>query len=76
MLAWVLSWCSRYSGPADLVENTARPAFPSVDTFITLALLGALAMFTLPHHFIIGVVECRTMGICGLLAGFFPAVSS
>lgn len=61
-----------YSGPADLVENTTRPAFSGVDTFITLALLGALAMFTLPHQFHIGVVECRDHGHLRAARWLFP----
>ena len=48
-----------YDGPADLVAGTVMPSFSNADSFITLSLLGALAMFTLPHQFHIGVVECR-----------------
>lgn len=50
---------SLYSSPADWAEQTAPIAFSSTGTFLTLVLLGALAMFTLPHQFHIGVVECR-----------------
>ncbi len=48
-----------FGGPADLAARTVMPAFSNADSFITLSLLGALAMFTLPHQFHIGVVECR-----------------
>ncbi|MCA1779411.1 MAG: hybrid sensor histidine kinase/response regulator, partial [Xanthomonadaceae bacterium] len=48
-----------YDGAADLGRSTPALAFSSGGTFITLMLLGALAMFTLPHQFHIGVVECR-----------------
>ena len=48
-----------YGGPAQLAAGTSMPAFSNADSFITLSLLGALAMFTLPHQFHIGVVECR-----------------
>ena len=34
-------------------------ASTSPDGFLPLVLLGALAMFTLPHQFHVGVVECR-----------------
>src|SRR5688572_23711674 len=37
----------------------SRPAAPSTGGFMPLVLLGALAMFTLPHQFHVGVVECR-----------------
>ena len=48
-----------YDGPGDWSVSTPRQPFSSLGTFITLMLLGALAMFTLPHQFHIGVVECR-----------------
>lgn len=48
-----------YSGPADWAARTAPIPISSTGTFLTLVLLGALAMFTLPHQFHIGVVECR-----------------
>ncbi|TVS09888.1 MAG: response regulator [Wenzhouxiangella sp.] len=50
---------SLYGSPAGLLAETTLPAFTNADNFITLSLLGALAMFTLPHQFHIGVVECR-----------------
>ncbi|GAB4170500.1 MAG: PAS domain-containing hybrid sensor histidine kinase/response regulator [Wenzhouxiangellaceae bacterium] len=48
-----------YEGPMDWARST--PSIPpgSLDSFLTLVLLGVLAMFTLPHQFHIGVVECR-----------------
>jgi len=48
-----------YQGPGDWAASTPGQPFSSLGTFITLVLLGALAMFTLPHQFHIGVVECR-----------------
>lgn len=48
-----------FSGPADLAAAPGRPEPSNPGGFITFALLGALAMFTLPHQFHIGVVECR-----------------
>lgn len=48
-----------FDGPGDWAASTPRQTFSSLGTFITLTLLGALAMFTLPHQFHIGVVECR-----------------
>jgi len=42
-------------------DVSALPAAPpsSADGFAPLVLLGVLAMFTLPHQFHVGVVECR-----------------
>ncbi len=48
-----------YAGPGDLQAATPSLEFREPASFWTLALLGALAMFTLPHQFHIGVVECR-----------------
>jgi PAS domain S-box-containing protein len=43
--------------PADAVSQAASK--PAADGFMPLVLLGVLAMFTLPHQFHVGVVECR-----------------
>ena len=48
-----------FGSPAELAAETTLPAFANADNFLTLAFLGALAMFTLPHQFHIGVVECH-----------------
>ncbi len=51
-----------FDGPADLFSRSAGtlPVRPlDLGVFATLALLGVLAMFSLPHQFHIGVVECR-----------------
>jgi Na+/proline symporter/signal transduction histidine kinase/CheY-like chemotaxis protein len=48
-----------FAGPADLQASTQALEFREPGSFLALALLGALAMFTLPHQFHIGVVECR-----------------
>lgn len=45
-------------GLGDLPEVAAPPPQPA-DGFAPLVLLGALAMFILPHQFHVGVVECR-----------------
>ena len=61
-----------YQGPADMIEQTATPVFSSADSFLTLTLLGALAMFTLPHQFHIGVVECRSESHLKVARWLFP----
>ncbi|MBX3724718.1 MAG: PAS domain-containing hybrid sensor histidine kinase/response regulator [Xanthomonadales bacterium] len=38
------------------------PALGGGDGFLALAVLGALAMFTLPHQFHVGVIECADAG--------------
>lgn len=63
---------SLYSGPADMLSQVQPPAFANGDTFITLSLLGALAMFTLPHQFHIGVVECRDQSHLRTARWLFP----
>lgn len=45
-------------GDFDIAVPSAPPPQP-VGGFIPLVLLGALAMFILPHQFHVGVVECR-----------------
>ena len=44
-------------GEVDTTNATPRPS--SSDGLFGLVVLGALAMFTLPHQFHVGVVECR-----------------
>ena len=61
-----------YSGPGEMMQATQVPAFANADTFLTLALLGALAMFTLPHQFHIGVVECRDQSHLRAARWLFP----
>ncbi|MFU8832703.1 MAG: PAS-domain containing protein, partial [Wenzhouxiangella sp.] len=61
-----------YTGPGEFITETTRPAFANPDTFITLALLGALAMFTLPHQFHIGMVECRDQSHLRAARWLFP----
>ena len=47
-------------GLGDLPQAAAAPLPPrGADGFAPLVLLGALAMFVLPHQFHVGVVECR-----------------
>ena len=61
-----------FSGPADLMAAATPPPFADADSFVTLALLGALAMFTLPHQFHIGVVECRDQAHLRAARWLFP----
>ncbi len=61
-----------YPGPGDMLEQTVTPAFSGTDSFLTLMLLGALAMFTLPHQFHIGVVECRSESHLKVARWLFP----
>lgn len=44
--------------PPDAVP-VARPGAGDLSGFVPLVLLGLLAMFTLPHQFHVGAVECR-----------------
>jgi Na+/proline symporter/signal transduction histidine kinase/CheY-like chemotaxis protein len=50
-----------HGGFGDLLQASSRlPApTPPGSNFLTLVLLGALAMFSLPHQFHLAVVECR-----------------
>ena len=41
------------------IEATQLPVAPAAGGFVPLVLLGALAMFVMPHQFHVGVVECR-----------------
>lgn len=53
---------SLYPGPLSLVgawQDAAPPIAPRPMAYVTLTLLGALAVFTLPHQFHVGVVECN-----------------
>ncbi|MCQ4167054.1 hybrid sensor histidine kinase/response regulator [Tahibacter harae] len=43
----------------DMPAASVAPARPETGGFLPLVLLGVLAMFTLPHQFHVGVVECR-----------------
>jgi signal transduction histidine kinase/Na+/proline symporter len=61
-----------FDGPADWQRETAPLGFSSPDTFVALMLLGALAMFTLPHQFHIGVVECRDQRHIRVARWLFP----
>lgn len=62
-----------FDGPIDLVERTAHPPFAAGDNFLVLMLLGALAMFTLPHQFHIGLIECRDPAHLRAARWLFPA---
>ncbi|KZC38671.1 MULTISPECIES: PAS-domain containing protein [Rhodanobacter] len=56
--------------PADLPANV--PAPPDSSGFPALILLGALAMFTMPHQFYAGIVECREDGQLRTARWLFP----
>jgi signal transduction histidine kinase len=50
-----------HEGPLPLAQEAhagLAPAAGGSDGFLTLIVLGALAMFTLPHQFHVGVIEC------------------
>jgi Na+/proline symporter/CheY-like chemotaxis protein/anti-sigma regulatory factor (Ser/Thr protein kinase) len=61
-----------FSGPAEFSSRAPSPEFSNFDTFLTLMLLGALAMFTLPHQFHISVVECREESHLRMARWLFP----
>jgi PAS domain S-box-containing protein len=64
-----------FDGPGDLLARSAGmvPLRPlDLGVFLTLALLGVLAMFSLPHQFHIGVVECRDGGHLKTARWLFP----
>ncbi len=46
-------------GLGELPSAPARSSLPSSGGFMPLVILGALAMFLMPHQFHVGVVECR-----------------
>ncbi|HEY8587891.1 MAG TPA: PAS-domain containing protein [Rhodanobacter sp.] len=48
------------------------PALPDSGGFPALILLGALAMFTMPHQFYAGIVECRDDGHLRTARWLFP----
>ncbi|MFU8878171.1 MAG: PAS-domain containing protein, partial [Wenzhouxiangellaceae bacterium] len=61
-----------FDGPADWQATTPALPISSLGTFFTLMLLGAVAMFTLPHQFHIGVVECRDSNHIRTARWLFP----
>ena len=56
--------------PAGLPAHV--PAPPDSGGFPALILLGALAMFTMPHQFYAGIVECRSDGNLRTARWLFP----
>jgi signal transduction histidine kinase/Na+/proline symporter/CheY-like chemotaxis protein len=57
----------------DLPDVPAAPPPPDgASGFPALVLLGALAMFTLPHQFHVGIVECRDEGQLRTARWLFP----
>lgn len=65
-----------YDGPLEL-HAQAAPLLeaqhdPRWGTYATLAFLGVLAMFTLPHQFHVGVVECQDRRQLRTAAWLFP----
>ena len=61
-----------YDGPADWQSRTAPLPFSAPDSFVALVLLGVVAIFTLPHQFHIGVVECRDQRHIRVARWLFP----
>lgn len=63
-----------FDGPLALAEaSRSLPApTPPGTNFLTLVLLGALAMFSLPHQFHLGVVECRDVNHVRTARWLFP----
>ncbi|MGY0503943.1 hybrid sensor histidine kinase/response regulator [Luteimonas sp. e5] len=51
---------------------TPLAAAPTTDGFVPLVILGVLAMFTLPHQFHVGVVECRDSAHLRTARWLFP----
>lgn len=62
--AFVWFGLDAHAGPSLQLPAHAMPAIPVEPSagFVPLVLLGALAMFILPHQFHIGVIECRDEG--------------
>lgn len=63
-----------YDGPIALSNAAASlpPPAPPGTSFLTQVLLGALAMFSLPHQFHLGVVECRDVAHVRTARWLFP----
>ncbi|MCK7594660.1 PAS domain-containing hybrid sensor histidine kinase/response regulator [Pseudomarimonas salicorniae] len=65
-----------YQGPLDLHAQWSAgvPASetPRWSAYVTLAFLGLTAMFTLPHQFHVGVVECADRGQLRTARWLFP----
>lgn len=59
------------NGPDTLAATTASPP-PDLQGFAPLVVLGILAMFTLPHQFHVGIVECRDERDLRLARWVFP----
>jgi Na+/proline symporter/signal transduction histidine kinase/CheY-like chemotaxis protein len=57
---------------AQAAQALPEPAPPGTG-FLTLVLLGALAMFSLPHQFHMAVVECRDASMVRTARWLFPA---
>ena len=55
-----------------IAQRSALPAPAPGGGFLALVLLGALAMFTLPHQFHIGIVELREPGHLRTARWLFP----
>lgn len=70
-IALVWFW---FDGPAALSRASAGlpPPAPPGTAFLTLVLLGALAMISLPHQFHVGIVECRDVAHMRTARWLFP----
>ncbi|HET6602697.1 MAG TPA: NahK/ErcS family hybrid sensor histidine kinase/response regulator [Xanthomonadaceae bacterium] len=65
-----------YGSPAELATAWRAQEVAAVDpqpvAYLTLTVLGALAMFTLPHQFHVGVVECEDRARLRTARWLFP----
>ena len=59
LLAMLVLGAFVWFGARGLPEAVRLPPAPSSGGFMPLVILGALAMFLMPHQFHVGVVECR-----------------
>ena len=59
LAGFVLWWLPRQPGVGALLAATPVVTSPAGGGFVPLMLLGAVAMFILPHQFHMAVVECR-----------------
>ena len=61
-----------YEGPEQFISQTPSLEFSGLDGFLVLMLLGALAIFTLPHQFHITLIECRESSHLNAARWLFP----
>jgi signal transduction histidine kinase/Na+/proline symporter/CheY-like chemotaxis protein len=61
-----------YDSPQIFLAETPALEFRGLDGFLVLTLLGALAIFTLPHQFHITLIECREPSHLNAARWLFP----